>query len=230
MKKQTPSQTVGPFYAIALTNRTMNVLVNESTQGQRIRIEGQVFDGDGQPIPDVMVEIWQANAYGRYNHPEDKQEKPFDAAFTGWGRSGTDENCFYSFETIKPGSVPGADDTVQAPHCNVTVFARGMLVHAYTRLYFADDYVRLDRYVLLAKLRRRLRRPERRYAPVDLPRMDCVGRPPLGLGAIGSPRAALVAPLPETRPPAFAGVRWATWGAAGPGSIPANIMLPRCGH
>ena len=139
MKKQTPSQTVGPFYAIALTNRTMNVLVNESTQGQRIRIEGRVFDGDGQPIPDVMVEIWQANAYGRYNHPEDKQEKPFDAAFTGWGRSGTDENCYYSFETIKPGSVPGADDTVQAPHCNVTVFARGMLVHAYTRIYFADE-------------------------------------------------------------------------------------------
>jgi len=139
MKQQTPSQTVGPFYAIALTNRTMNVLVNESTQGQRIRIEGRVFDGGGQPIPDVMVEIWQANAHGRYNHPEDKQEKPFDAAFIGWGRSGTDENCFYSFETIKPGSVPGADDTVQAPHCNVTVFARGMLVHAYTRLYFADD-------------------------------------------------------------------------------------------
>ena len=139
MKKQTPSQTVGPFYAIALTNKTMNVLVNESTQGQRIRIEGQVFDGGEQAIPDVMVEIWQANAYGRYSHPEDKQEKPFDAAFTGWGRSGTDENCFYSFETIKPGAVPGADDTVQAPHCNVTVFARGMLVHAYTRLYFADD-------------------------------------------------------------------------------------------
>jgi len=139
MKKQTPSQTVGPFYAIALTRRAMNVLATESTQGQRIRIEGRVFDGDGQPIPDVMVEIWQANAYGRYNHPEDKQEKPFDAAFTGWGRSGTDENCYYSFETIKPGSVPGADDAVQAPHCNVTVFGRGMLVHAYTRIYFADE-------------------------------------------------------------------------------------------
>lgn len=139
MKKQTPSQTVGPFYAIALTRRAMNVLATESTQGQRICIEGRVFDGDGQPIPDVMVEIWQANAYGRYNHPDDKQEKPLDADFTGWGRSGTDEKCVYSFETIKPGPVPGADDTVQAPHCNVTVFGRGMLVHAYTRLYFAGD-------------------------------------------------------------------------------------------
>jgi protocatechuate 3,4-dioxygenase, alpha subunit len=139
MKKQTPSQTVGPFYAIGLTNRTLNLLANETTQGQRVRIEGQVFDGDGQPIPDVMVEIWQANAYGRYNHPDDKQEKPLDATFTGWGRSGTDENCFYSFETIKPGTVPGQNDSVQAPHVNVTVFARGMLVHAFTRIYFSDE-------------------------------------------------------------------------------------------
>ncbi len=68
-----------------------------------------------------MVEIWQANAYGRYNHPDDKQEKPLDPTFTGWGRSGTDEKCFYSFETIKPGPVPGMDDTVQAPHINVVV-------------------------------------------------------------------------------------------------------------
>jgi protocatechuate 3,4-dioxygenase alpha subunit len=139
MKKQSPSQTVGPFYAIGLTRRTMNLLATESTQGERIRIEGRVFDGDGQPVPDAMVEIWQANAYGRYNHPDDKQEKPLDRSFTGWGRSGTDEKCFYSFETVKPGPVPGSDDSVQAPHINVTVFARGMLVHAYTRIYFSDE-------------------------------------------------------------------------------------------
>ena len=139
MRKETPSQTVGPFYAIGLTRKPMNSLATVSTQGQRIRIEGQVFDGDGVAIPDVMVEIWQANAYGRYNHPDDKQEKPLDPTFTGWGRSGTDEACFYSFETIKPGPVPGADDSAQAPHINVVVFARGMLVHAYTRIYFADE-------------------------------------------------------------------------------------------
>jgi protocatechuate 3,4-dioxygenase alpha subunit len=139
MKKQTPSQTVGPFYSIGLTNRVMNVMASDSTQGQHIRIEGQVFDGDGQPIPDVMVEIWQANACGRYNHPDDKQEKPVDPAFTGWGRSGTHGKCFYSFETIKPGPVPGANGAVQAPHVNVTIFARGMLTHAYTRMYFADE-------------------------------------------------------------------------------------------
>ncbi|MGH8595191.1 MAG: protocatechuate 3,4-dioxygenase subunit alpha [Gammaproteobacteria bacterium] len=139
MRKQTPSQTVGPFYAIGLTHKPMSVMATESTQGQRIRIEGQVFDGDGVAIPDVMVEIWQANAYGRYNHPDDKQEKPLDATFTGWGRSGTDEKCFYSFDTIKPGPVPGNDDSVQAPHVNVVIFARGMLVHAFTRMYFADE-------------------------------------------------------------------------------------------
>ncbi|MDH3446041.1 MAG: protocatechuate 3,4-dioxygenase subunit alpha [Deltaproteobacteria bacterium] len=139
MKKQTPSQTVGPFYAIGLTRRTMNTLATDATAGERIRIEGQVFDGDGQPIPDALVEIWQANSYGRYNHPDDKQEKPLVASFTGWGRSGTDENCFFSFETIKPGTVPGAGDTAQAPHINVTVFARGMLLHAFTRIYFADE-------------------------------------------------------------------------------------------
>ena len=83
MRKQTPSQTVGPFYAIGLTRKPMNIMANESTEGQRIRIEGQVFDGDGAAIPDVMVEIWQANADGRYNHPDDKQEKPLDPSFTG---------------------------------------------------------------------------------------------------------------------------------------------------
>jgi protocatechuate 3,4-dioxygenase alpha subunit len=137
--KQTPSQTVGPFYSIGLTRRAMNVLASDASEGQRIHIEGRVFDGDGKPVPDAMVEIWQANSYGRYNHPDDKQEKPLDASFTGWGRSGTDENSFFHFETIKPGAVPGPGDTVQAPHVNVVVFARGMLLHAYTRIYFADE-------------------------------------------------------------------------------------------
>ena len=137
--KQTPSQTVGPFYSIGLTDREMNTLVCDSTQGERIRIEGQVFDGDGKPVPDAMIEIWQANAYGRYNHPEDKQEKPLDGSFTGWGRSGTDPSGRYFFDTIKPGPVPASEASVQAPHINMTVFARGMLVHAFTRIYFSDE-------------------------------------------------------------------------------------------
>jgi protocatechuate 3,4-dioxygenase alpha subunit len=146
--KQTPSQTVGPFYSIGLTNREMNTLVSDSTHGQRIRIEGQVIDGDGKPIPDAMIEIWQANAYGRYNHPEDKQEKPLDTSFMGWGRSGTDPNGFYFFDTIKPGPVPASEASVQAPHINVIVFARGMLAHAFTRIYFSDEAANADDPVL----------------------------------------------------------------------------------
>ena len=137
--KQTPSQTVGPFYSLGLTERTTNLLASDTTQGEKIRIEGYVFDGDGKTVPDAMVEIWQANAYGRYNHPDDKQEKPLDPSFLGWGRSGTDKTGGFSFETVKPGAVPGSDASVQAPHINVTVFARGMLVHAYTRIYFGDE-------------------------------------------------------------------------------------------
>ena len=137
--KQTPSQTVGPFYSIGLTDRVTNRLVTDTTPGQRIRLEGQVIDGDGKPVPDAMIEIWQANAAGRYNHPDDKQEKPLDQSFTGWGRSGTEPSGFYSFKTIKPGPVPASDESVQAPHINVIVFARGMLVHAFTRIYFSDE-------------------------------------------------------------------------------------------
>ena len=137
--KQTPSQTVGPFYSIGLTDRAMNSLVTDQTPGQRIRIEGLVIDGDGRPVPDAMIEIWQANAAGRYNHPDDKQEKPLDQSFTGWGRSGTEPSGRYSFETIKPGPVPASEESVQAPHINVVVFARGMLVHAFTRIYFSDE-------------------------------------------------------------------------------------------
>lgn len=155
--KQTPSQTVGPFWAIGLTRKTMNVLVTDRTQGNRIRVEGQVFDGDGQPVPDAMLEIWQANAYGRYNHPDDKQEKPLDPGFMGWGRCGSDKAGFFSFETIKPGAVPGADESLQAPHINVAVFARGMLLHAYTRIYFADEPAN-DSDAILSSIKNKQRR------------------------------------------------------------------------
>ncbi len=155
--KQTPSQTVGPFYSLGLTREPMNVLADEATEGGRIRIEGRVLDGDGQPVPDAMVEIWQANVYGRYRHPDDKQEKPLDRAFSGWGRCGTDTNGCFNFETIKPGAVPGADGTVQAPHINVAVFARGMLAHAYTRIYFADDAAN-DADLVLLSIKNKARR------------------------------------------------------------------------
>jgi protocatechuate 3,4-dioxygenase alpha subunit len=110
-----------------------------STKGERIRIEGRVFDGEDKIVPDAMIEIWQANAYGRYNHPEDKQEKPLDPAFIGFGRAGTGDDGVYRFETIKPGPVPGPGASLQAPHLNVIVFARGMLLHAFTRIYFDGE-------------------------------------------------------------------------------------------
>ena len=155
--KQTPSQTVGPFYAIGLTRKPMNILLTDATQGERIRIEGQVLDGDGQIVPDALVEIWQANSYGRYNHPDDKQEKPLDPSFLGWGRSGTDKAGTFSFETVKPGPVPSRGDSVQAPHINVCVFARGMLVHAYTRIYFGDE-ARNENDPILSSIKNKARR------------------------------------------------------------------------
>lgn len=137
--KQTPSQTVGPFFAFGLVRGGENILVTDKTEGEKIRIEGRVFDGEDRPVPDAMIEIWQANTHGRYNHPEDKQEKPLDPGFQGFGRAGTDENGDYWFETIKPGPVPGSGGAAQAPHLNVVVFARGMMLHAFTRIYFMDE-------------------------------------------------------------------------------------------
>lgn len=137
----TGSQTVGPFFSFALLREDMHrhVLVEPETAGERIRIEGRVLDGDGLPVPDAMVEIWQANAHGRYNHPADPGPAPLDANFIGFGRSGTDEDGRYWFETIKPGPAPFDDERMQAPHICVTIFSRGLLNHTVTRLYFADE-------------------------------------------------------------------------------------------
>ena len=138
----TSSQTVGPFFAPALLREdaVRNVLVQPETVGERVRIEGHVLDGDRLPIPDALVEIWQANSHGRYRHPADTRGTPaLDPSFTGFGRSGTDEAGRYWFETIRPGAVPFDDARMQAPHICVMVFARGLLNHLATRLYFADE-------------------------------------------------------------------------------------------
>ena len=143
MMIQSPSQTVGPYFAQGLLRDGdevfTNCLVTESTEGERIRIEGCVLDAEGRPIEDAMIEIWQANSHGRYKHPLDEQDKPLDPDFMGHGRTSTDVDGNYRFETIKPGSVPGPGNSAQAPHINVIVFARGMLSHAFTRIYFEDE-------------------------------------------------------------------------------------------
>ena len=137
----TGSQTVGPFFSPALLREgaRRNVLILPETAGERIRIEGRVLDGDGIPVPDAMVEIWQANAHGRYNHPADQGSAPLDPSFLGFGRSGTAEDGSYWFETVKPGPVAFDRDRLQAPHICVTVFSRGLLNHLVTRLYFEDE-------------------------------------------------------------------------------------------
>lgn len=139
MPKQTPSQTVGPFFGYGLVFGGENVLVNEQTRGQHIEIKGTVFDGDGEPVPDALVEIWQADIQGIYNHPADPQHAKTDMSFRGFGRAETDKEGSFWFRTVKPGCVAWDEHQKQAPHVNVRLFARGMLIHATTRLYFSDE-------------------------------------------------------------------------------------------
>jgi protocatechuate 3,4-dioxygenase alpha subunit len=114
-------------------------MAGPDVKGERVKLICTVLDGQGVTVPDAMIEIWQANAEGKYNHPADTQAKPVDPAFLGFGRAGTDGNGACEFETIKPGRVPGRGKTLQAPHLEVSVFARGLLKRAPTRIYFAGD-------------------------------------------------------------------------------------------
>jgi protocatechuate 3,4-dioxygenase alpha subunit len=166
----TASQTVGPFFHDCLLRDGADVptLVTAETAGERIRIEGRVLDGDGAPVPDAMLEIWQANSHGRYNHPHDARDLPLDPAFTGFGRTGTDADGRYWFETIRPGPVPYDGTTMQAAHICVAVFGRGLLNHLYTRLYFGDDPAVADDPILS-------RVPEARRATLLAAREDADG-------------------------------------------------------
>ena len=161
----TSSQTVGPFFAPALLRKdaVRNVVVQPETLGERVRIEGHVLDGDRLPVPDALVEIWQADAHGRYHHPADQGPSPLDPSFVGFGRSGTENDGLYWFETIKPGPVPFDHERWQAPHICVTVFSRGLLNHVVTRLYFADEPANATDPVLLCV-------PEHRRATLLAPR------------------------------------------------------------
>jgi len=135
----TPAQTVGPFFAGSLLREPMNAIADESTAGRLIKVEGRVLDGDGAGVPDAMVEVWQANADGLYRHPADPRSRSREDGFGGFGRSGTDDSGRYWFQTVKPGPVPAPDNGTQAPHLNVCVFARGLLDHLATRIYFEDE-------------------------------------------------------------------------------------------
>ena len=157
--KQTPSQTIGPFFAYGLTSDQYDYQLSQiadgnllaqapDTTGERIRIVGTVFDGEGAAIPDAMIEILQADAQGRHAHPADGRGS--NSGFVGFGRvgTGTDPQNRFVFDTIKPAAV--ADKA--APHINVIVFARGLLAHVYTRIYFSDEGAANDADPVLASV------------------------------------------------------------------------------
>jgi len=138
--KETPSQTAGPFVHIGTvpsaaglpvrTQEKPNVLAGPGADGERIRIEGIIYDGAGDIVRDAMIELWQADPQGRYGA----------GSFTGWGRAAADfKTGEWVFETVRPGSVPFGDGRMQAPHVNLLLFARGINIHLHTRMYFADD-------------------------------------------------------------------------------------------
>jgi protocatechuate 3,4-dioxygenase alpha subunit len=148
--KESASQTAGPYVHIGLAPQQAgfdifeknfsNVLAEPGTQGERIRIEGRVTDGSGTPVRDVLVELWQANAAGKYNHPADAQDKPLDPTFRGWGRACSDfKTGIWSFDTIKPGSVEGRGGRAMAPHVSLWIVARGINIGLNTRMYFSDE-------------------------------------------------------------------------------------------
>ena len=139
MSTLTPFQTIGPFFHHALVFTGGETLIGEGTTGQRIVIDGTVRDGAGAPVSEALVEVWQANAAGRYNHPGDVQDRPLDTTFDGFGRTPTDEAGRFSFATIKPGSVPDLSGRTQSPHVLVSILARGILTRLVTRIYFDDE-------------------------------------------------------------------------------------------
>jgi len=136
----TPSQTVGPFFHLCLTvDETLGRLAGPGAEGERVTLVCRVLDGDGIPLNDAMIELWQADGTGAYNHPDDPRYADHDPAFRGFGRLATNEQGVCVFETVKPGCAPTSNGTREAPHINVSVFARGLLKRAVTRIYFAGD-------------------------------------------------------------------------------------------
>jgi len=135
----TPSQTVGPYLRIGFLPLLIDAIAPAGVPGERITIRGRMSDGDGKPVSDGVLEIWQADAQGKYGHPEDGQKTIAANAFRGFGRVLTDGGGAFRFTTIKPGPVAGPDGKRQAPHLVVTVFMRGMLRHLITRMYFPGE-------------------------------------------------------------------------------------------
>ncbi|HLW92247.1 MAG TPA: protocatechuate 3,4-dioxygenase subunit alpha [Roseiarcus sp.] len=161
--KETPSQTAGPYIHIGATpnhsgiagvysNDLGKAMVGRGAKGERITIVGRVFDGAGEPLKDALVEIWQADAAGLHNSPQEKRGKA-DPNFTGFGRQATDgKTGEFRFETIKPGAVPFVDGRLMAPHITAWIIARGINVGLHTRMYFSDEAAANAKCPVLARL------------------------------------------------------------------------------
>jgi protocatechuate 3,4-dioxygenase, alpha subunit len=133
----TPSQTVGPYLHLGLTDtQSKSHVAGDGAKGDRLRLTFRVLDGEGMPVPDAMIELWQADCEGNYAHQDGGGN---GAGFRGFGRLATGKDGSCTFETIKPGCVPGPGETVQAPHINVSILGRGILKRLSTRLYFAEE-------------------------------------------------------------------------------------------
>lgn len=139
----TPSQTVGPYFDLGLTqNRSVPCIAGTEAAGERVWLQCRVLDGDGAPLDDAMIEIWQADSHGQYHQAPQSlvpQAQSADPACRGFGRAGSNEHGVCEFETVKPGRVPGPGNSLQAPHLNIAVYGRGILLQLYTRIYFAGD-------------------------------------------------------------------------------------------
>jgi protocatechuate 3,4-dioxygenase alpha subunit len=145
---ESPSQTIGPFFHIALQDQTLGKMAGPGARGERIQLAIALLDGNGAPIPDGLIELWQADGRGKYAHPEDAQSKTHDPAFRGFGRLSSDEQGLCVFDTVKPGRVKGSPGELQAPHINVSVFARGVMARLVTRIYFAGDPANMEDTIL----------------------------------------------------------------------------------
>ena len=148
--RETASQTAGPYVHIGLAPGAAGFqifdrelgwdIAGPDAEGERIRVEGMVIDATGAPVKDVLLEIWQADGQGIYPHPEDPRFADVAKGFRGWGRVITDfDTGLWSFQTLKPGPVPGRMGRVQAPHLNLWIVARGINVGLNTRMYFPED-------------------------------------------------------------------------------------------
>lgn len=135
----TPSQTAGPFFSLGLSWLDRSSLTAGDVRGERVTVRGRILDGDGQPVPDALVEIWQADSSGKYPLPEDLVGNDSPIPFFGFGRIPTDCHGQFQFTTVLPGSVPGPEGTEQAPHLNVSLFMRGLLKRLVTRIYFPNE-------------------------------------------------------------------------------------------